>query len=272
MTVSYRPSLLALGLILAACSASPASSKTMGEFDQQTSIHSIHVLTSEPKLTSEINANSNVIAEVQTAIVVSIGDGDTLRVNQDGNTITVRLACIDSPEADQPGGAAAADRLRQLLPRDQTVQLIPVDTDRYGRTVAVVFVNGRSINLQLVKEGLAVVYPQYLSNCPNSRNDLLAAEDEARSAESGVWAQANPVMPWDWRQGINTSIDPMPSPAPLSLPGSSSTSGLPACVNSDCDCKDFQTQAEAQRVFEAFAGDPFRLDGDNDGQVCEALP
>jgi micrococcal nuclease len=145
--------------------------------------------------------SSGAIAQsISSATVVSTIDGDTLQVNQNGQTITVRLACIDAPEGEQPGGTTAAERLRQLLPQHQAIQLIQVDTDRYGRTVAVVFANRQSINLRLVRDGQAVVYPQYLSRCPNSRNDLLAAQEEARSHQRGFWAQANPVMPWDWRQ------------------------------------------------------------------------
>ncbi|NER98089.1 MAG: excalibur calcium-binding domain-containing protein [Symploca sp. SIO1B1] len=47
---------------------------------------------------------------------------------------------------------------------------------------------------------------------------------------------------------------------------------FPDCVNSDCNCSDFQTQDEAQAVLDGFDGDPYRLDGDKDGIACEALP
>ncbi len=47
---------------------------------------------------------------------------------------------------------------------------------------------------------------------------------------------------------------------------------LPACVSTDCNCSDFRTQKQAQRVLEAFSGDPHRLDGDKDGVACERLP
>ncbi|MEP0911806.1 thermonuclease family protein [Leptolyngbya sp. GB1-A1] len=204
------------------------------------------------------------IAQPVSGTIVSTGDGDTLRVNQNGQTITIRLACIDSPEASQPGGEAAANRLRQLLPQGQAVQVIPVDADRYGRTVGVVFANGRSVNLQLVQEGYAVVYQQFLSNCPNSRNELIAAENQAKAARRNFWAQANPVMPWDWRQGQR----PAPSSSGRSAPAQPAAN-FPPCVNLDCDCGDFASQAEAQRVFNFFPGDPFRLDRDGDGRVCE---
>ncbi len=107
-------------------------------------------------------------------IVLSVGDGDTLEV-QDGSTnMTVRLACVDAPErAQAPWGQAASARLKQLLPIGQVVQLREVDRDRYGRTVAEVSVNGRSINLQMVQEGMAVIYPKYFYNCTATQAAIL---------------------------------------------------------------------------------------------------
>ncbi len=55
-----------------------------------------------------------------------------------------------------------------------------------------------------------------------------------------------------------------PSPSP------SKVSNMPACVNSDCNCPDFATQADAQRVLDAYPGDPHRLDKDKDGIACES--
>ena len=52
----------------------------------------------------------------------------------------------------------------------------------------------------------------------------------------------------------------------------SSTSSIPACLSSDCDCSDFTTQAQAQKVLDADFGDPHGLDGDKDGVACESLP
>jgi micrococcal nuclease len=221
-------------------------------------------------------------AQTLSGKVVSVGDGDTLRVRTGQGTVTVRLACIDAPETSQkPHGNAAAQRLRQLLPNGTTVTLDVVDTDRFGRKVAKVSQGNRSINLTMVKEGQAVVYHQFLNNCPDLKDTLLTAETSARNRKLAFWSQNNPVMPWDWRRGKRAS-QPTPAhqsqPTPRSQPTSSN---LPACVNSDCNCSDFSTQAEAQRVLEAFEGDPqadlpkaarFRLDGDKDGMACESLP
>jgi hypothetical protein len=47
---------------------------------------------------------------------------------------------------------------------------------------------------------------------------------------------------------------------------------LPACVQTDCNCSDFKTQAEAQAVLDAFPDDPHKLDRNHDGKACESLP
>ncbi|WP_017296656.1 DNA/RNA non-specific endonuclease [Nodosilinea nodulosa] len=49
-------------------------------------------------------------------------------------------------------------------------------------------------------------------------------------------------------------------------------STLPPCVDDDCNCGDFASQAQAQTVLDAFARDPYGLDGDGNGKACELLP
>lgn len=136
-----------------------------------------------------------------SATVVSVGDGDTLRMDYQGQDVTVRLACIDAPETAQPPwGPAATDRLRQLTPRGSTIQFREADTDQYGRMVAEVYAGGQKINLQMVREGHAVVYTQFLRSCPQTQDQLLAAEAQARQQRLNFWNQPNPVMPWDYRR------------------------------------------------------------------------
>lgn len=215
------------------------------------------------------------VAAYSSAIVVSVGDGDTFRAKQGNQTLTFRLACIDAPEmAQKPYGERSAARLKQLLPVGKTIQFRPIDRDRYGRSVAEVFVNGRSINLTMLQEGQAVVYQQYLRGC--NANQYLQTEAIAKNKRLAFWSQSNPIMPWDFRKGkrstTRSTVRTNARPAPRTSDRPSQTSGLPACVNSDCNCSDFDTQAEAQRVLNAFPNDPFRLDGDKDGVACESLP
>jgi micrococcal nuclease len=215
--------------------------------------------------------------------VISTGDGDTLRVRRNGEAITVRLACVDAPESSQPYGPEASRRLAQLLPMGRAVTLRTVETDRYGRTVAEVFVGGVSVGQTLVAEGYAVVYRQYLGGCGDSQDGLLRAE--AQAGRLNFWSQANPVMPWEYRQEgvvVRSQGQPEQSVRSQGQPESSVRSqptetvnppgaNLPACVTGDCDCGDFASWEQAQAVLEAFPGDPHRLDGDRDGVACERL-
>jgi micrococcal nuclease len=143
----------------------------------------------------------SAIAQTTTAIVISVGDGDTIRVRTEVKTLTVRLACIDAPESGQaPYGQTAANRLKQLLPVGTSVNLRVADVDRYGRSVAKIYKGELSINTIMVQEGHAAVYSQYLSACPDLREKLRKAEASAKASRRGLWVQANPVMPWDFRR------------------------------------------------------------------------
>lgn len=145
-----------------------------------------------------------VSAPTSTYRIASVGDGDTIRVVQGTRhqTITVRLACIDAPEMRQGVyGPQASQRLKQLLPVGQTVNLKIGATDRYGRKVAEVIRQGRNINLQMVREGQAVVYRRYLSTCSQPlQQALVKAESLAQRQRIGFWQQANPVLPEDYRR------------------------------------------------------------------------
>ncbi len=206
-----------------------------------------------------------------TATVVSVGDGDTLRIQGQSGPVTIRVACIDAPETSQAFGPEASLRLRQLLSTGQRVEVRAIERDRYDRTVAEIYSGGQSVGLQLVREGYAVVYTQYLSGCAATASDYRQAEAEARAARRNFWSQANPTMPWDFRRGGSSSNAPaVPPPAAPSAPAVDPSS-FPACVATDCNCSDFATWEQAQAVLNAFPGDPHRLDGDSDGIACESL-
>jgi micrococcal nuclease len=141
------------------------------------------------------------LAQNTSSQVVSVGDGDTLRVAISGKTEIIRMACIDAPETKQaPYGKAASLRLKQLLPKGQAVQIRTIERDRYGRMVAEVFLGNQSINLQMVKDGQAVVYSKYLDSCAATKDQYIKAEAEAKRKRLGFWNQDNPVMPWDFRR------------------------------------------------------------------------
>jgi len=129
--------------------------------------------------------------------VTRVLDGDSLRVNQGGQIVTVRLYGIDSPEYGQPFWRAAKDATSYLV-QGKNVTIEPFDTDRYGRIVALVGVRGRSVNGELVRLGMAWVYPHYCKAQPLCLN-LEELEQAARAQELGIWKDRNPVPPWVWK-------------------------------------------------------------------------
>jgi len=126
-------------------------------------------------------------ASAPAATVLSVGDGDTIRVSDGPQRLTIRLACIDAPEmAQAPYGAQSREHLQQLLPVGSVVDLKVETKDRYGRTVAEVFRHGRSINLAMVLSGQAFAYRHYLTACDGGA--YLAAEARAEQSRLGIRA------------------------------------------------------------------------------------
>jgi endonuclease YncB( thermonuclease family) len=111
--------------------------------------------------------------------------------------LTIRLACIDTPEMAQgaPGEAARA-AVAQMV-RSGPLEIKPKTIDKYGRTVAEVFDSGRNVNLQLVRGGYAFVYRKYLDQCDQAA--YLDAEAWAQRYAQGVWRYGT-ERPWEFRQ------------------------------------------------------------------------
>jgi endonuclease YncB( thermonuclease family) len=183
-----------------------------------------------------------------TGRVVEVTDGDTYDVRRSiGGEITIRLHGIDAPESGQSYGRAATRAARRIA-GGKNVRVAVEDIGRYGRAVARIEVGGGSLGALLIERGLAWHYEQYAPN----ETEYARLERQARNAGRGLWSQANPIPPWEWRDR---------------------TSGPPETATRDRDCADFDTQPEAQRFFERHQpGDPHGLDGDGDGQACESLP
>ncbi len=134
--------------------------------------------------------------EVLTGKVVGVTDGDTITVLFAGHDqVKVRLANIDAPEKAQPFGQRSKQALSDLA-FGKAIECNQSGLDRYGRTIAVCMVGGVDINLAMVKAGMAWVYRKYAHNVP----DYYSAEDEAHRQRLGLWADTEPVPPWEWRR------------------------------------------------------------------------
>jgi endonuclease YncB( thermonuclease family) len=75
------------------------------------------------------------------------------------------------------------------------VEVRPQTTARYGRTVARVICDGTDANAEMVRAGMAWVFDKYVTD-----RSLYSVQAEAREARRGLWADAAPVPPWEWRQ------------------------------------------------------------------------
>ena len=181
--------------------------------------------------------------------MLSIGDGDTLRVREGSRLRSVRLACIDAPETSQaPHGARARAALQALAPVGAALELRLHSTDRYGRSVAEVFRNGRNLNQALVATGAAFVYWHYIRGC--DRQTYSRLESAARLQRLGVWASPGGITrPWDHRQARRTGV--------------TQPRGGPRLT-----CRQIGSHARAQELLRQ--GHHY-LDGDGDGEACESL-
>lgn len=137
--------------------------------------------------------------------VSKVSDGDTITARQeDGSELKVRLCGVDAPEKSQPLGKESTEYLRSLLAKtNNQILLTPIEKDRYGRTIAEIFIqlpNGSEqfIQEELLKAGLAYHYKQYSGNCPN-QNVFDSAEEIARNNHAGVWNGSH-QKPWDYRR------------------------------------------------------------------------
>ena len=139
-------------------------------------------------------------AETVTGRVVGVADGDTITVlDTDKVQHKIRLAGIDAPEKKQPFGNRSKESLSELA-FDKTVAVETSKRDRYGRQIGKVLVNGRDVNLVQVERGMAWFYRKYRrEQSPNDQRLYEAAEDAAKAGKRGLWREADPVAPWEFR-------------------------------------------------------------------------
>jgi micrococcal nuclease len=125
---------------------------------------------------------------------VAVLDGDTIEVLQDGKAVRIRLAGIDAPEKSQAYGQASK-KLCAGLCFGKSVKVVSSGTDKYGRTIADVYVGEVWVNKKMVEEGMAWHYKKY-----SSSEELLASEKKARAGKIGLWKDEDPVAPWEFRK------------------------------------------------------------------------
>jgi endonuclease YncB( thermonuclease family) len=182
-------------------------------------------------------------AEQFTGKVVGISDGDTLSVLREGKAVKVRLHGVDTPEKAQAFGTRAQQFTGDLVFQKEVTVVVRA-TDRYGRLVGEVLLpDGRSLNQELVKAGMAWWYRKY---APNDTT-LAQLEAQARTAKRGLWADANSVPPWEWRKGQRASSTAA-APTDGSPPPGAVIGNKRSKVYHEPACPDYEKVAPQNRV------------------------
>lgn len=145
---------------------------------------------------SKLTSSTTEVKTTLSGKVVKISDGDTFTLLADGNRQEkIRLHGIDCPEKKQDFGQVARQKLSDLVFGKQ-VSVKRTDTDRYGRTIAIVYTSdGVCVNEELLRLGLAWHYTQYDNNAA-----WTALQEEAKRQKLGLWSHPTPVSPWEWRK------------------------------------------------------------------------
>lgn len=140
------------------------------------------------------------LADTLHGRVVAVADGDTLTLLDASNQqFKIRLAGIDAPEKKQPFGQVSKQHLASMV-FGKPVAVEWLKRDRYQRTIGKVLLDGRDVNQEQIKSGMAWHYKKYAKEQPPEDRQLYSdSEIEARQRNIGLWQEANPVAPWEFR-------------------------------------------------------------------------
>jgi len=230
----------------------------------------------EEKPTTQTTAPTTATTKSEPFSVIKVVDGDTLSIDMNGISTTLRLIGINTPETVDPRkpvecfGVEASNKAKEIL----TGQKVKIETDstqgnydKYGRLLAYVFLSdGTNFNKFMVADGYAY---EYTYNLPYKyQYEFKSAEQQAQSQKKGLWADG---VCDSQTEETQTTTQPQED--------TSSTTVTPPsnyiCSYNAYNCADFSTHDEAQSVYEACGGvnnDIHRLDQDKDGLACESLP
>ncbi|BCG47053.1 nuclease [Citrifermentans bremense] len=153
---------------------------------------------------------------VLEGLVVGVAEGDRITVNSFGTEIPVRLYGVAAPQIAKvdkftgwykPGQPYAEDAFRALSIKVLHQQVkVEIRTTLLSKSesaqiaFAVVYLDGRNINLEMLNEGWAWADRMILSR--NDHPRYLTTERIARSKKRGLWAQENPQPPWNFKPQI----------------------------------------------------------------------
>jgi endonuclease YncB( thermonuclease family)/methylphosphotriester-DNA--protein-cysteine methyltransferase len=176
--------------------------------------------------------------------VINVHDGDTVTVLDANNKkFHIRLQGIDAPELKQTSGAESQKNLERMVMGKQ-VTIVWTKVDKYRRTVGTIMLDGKDINIEQVKAGLAWHFKKYEDEQePKDRATYAKAEADARAAKLGLWQNPDPTPPGDYRVGVKVARwGPAPPEGTIIGNKSSRKYHRP-------DCPGYRDMAEKNRVF-----------------------
>ncbi len=146
----------------------------------------------------QLRHHAQMISALLVCLVVGIHDGDSLLARcgppGDMREREFRIHGIDAPERYQSVSDTSRSSLAALCLK-VPARIRPIETDRYGRSIAQVECRGRDVARHQVASGMAWVYTRYA----DTRPDLPPLQAQARRSHAGLWAEIDPVPPWQWR-------------------------------------------------------------------------
>lgn len=132
-----------------------------------------------------------------TGKVVSVTDGDIIKVMHEGKSEKIRLYGIDCPEKAQAFGKRAKKFTSKMV-FGKTVEVESIAKDRNKRTIGIVTIDGTTLNEALIKAGYAWVYNRYCKKPICRKWNKL--HKEAQKNRLGLWQDPEPMAPWKWRR------------------------------------------------------------------------
>lgn len=161
-------------------------------------------------IASPVSAATN--SSVLEGLVVGVSEGDQITVNSFGTEIHVRLYGIAAPQTAKvdkftgwsKAGQPYAEEAFRALSIKILHQQVKVDirrtlvfkNDTKQVALAVVYLDGRNINLEMVADGWAWAYKKVSNKTDYA--EYVAAEKQARTKRNGLWNQGIPQPPWEF--------------------------------------------------------------------------
>ncbi len=204
--------------------------------------------------------------------VVKVVDGDTVALSINGQSQTLRLIGLNTPETVDPRkpvecfGVEASNKAKQIL-TGQSVRIekdiTQGELDKYNRLLAYVFLkDGTNFNKMMIKEGYGY---EYTYNTPYKyQTEFKLAEKIAKEQKRGLWAD----------NACEEVAETTPTLEEIFTPQTTEVPAKNNCGSNVYNCSDFTTHDEAQATFEycGVSNDIHGLDRDKDGIACESLP